>query len=92
MTTVRVFPGGLEAIARSVDTAGGLREIANEVSTRVDAPSHLNVRVKAGIARSGRRQAFSQVIMEGPGALTEEFGNRSRAPKAPLRRALRGGR
>jgi hypothetical protein len=34
---------------------------------------------------------FSQVIMDGPGALTEEFGNRRRPARAPLLRALGGG-
>lgn len=60
--------------------------VANAVMWRVDdVPSHLSLSARAGV---GPRGAFSQVMMHGPGALTWEFGNRSRGPRAPLRRAL----
>lgn len=91
MTRVRMLPGGVEAVAKDAGTWRQLEAVAEDVAARVQSPSHLRVWVKRGVS-STRGEAFAQVIMEGPGALTEEFGNRSRAPKAPLRRALRGGR
>ncbi|MCK9496593.1 MAG: hypothetical protein M0R75_14015 [Dehalococcoidia bacterium] len=89
MSRVRMIPGAVEALAKSAETWQALEVVANAVAERVDAPSHLRVWVKRG---DGPRGPFAQVIMEGPGALAEEFGTRSRPPKAPIRKALRGGR
>lgn len=89
MARVTVFEGAVEALSREASTHRALRAEAEKIAQRVVAPSRLRVWVKAG---DGPRGAFAQVIMEGPGALTEEFGSRSRPAKAPLRRALRGGR
>lgn len=89
MARVRMLPGGLEALALSASTWRQLEAVAEDVAARVQVPSHLRVWVKRGIS-STRGEAFAQVIMEGPGVLTEEFGSRSRPAKAPLRRALRG--
>jgi hypothetical protein len=89
MARVTVFDNQVEALARGAASHGALRTVAEGIASRVSAPGHLRVWVKAG---DGPQGAFSQVIMEGPGALTEEFGNRTRPAKAPLRRALRGGR
>lgn len=91
ISQVRMIPGGVEALATEAQTWQQLESVANEVAGRVRAPSRMRVWVKRGI---GPRGAFAQVIMEGPGALTEEFGSSTRAPKAPLRTALRsmGGR
>jgi hypothetical protein len=89
MSIVRIIPAGIEELATSRGMERMLRAEAETVADRVDAPSHLRVWVKAG---KGPQGMFSQVIMEGPGALTEEFGSRTRAPRAPLRRALKGGR
>ena len=84
-----MLPGGLQAVVESAQTWRQLEVVANDIAKRVQAPRHLRVWVKRGV---GPRGPFAQVIMDGPGVLTEEFGNRSRAAKAPLRRALRGGR
>ena len=91
MSTVRLNHKGIEALAREASTWQQLEEVAEDVAARVQAPSHLQVWVKRGISTT-RGEAFAQVIMEGPGALAEEFGTRSRPAKAPIRRALFGGR
>lgn len=91
MSRVRANAQGIEEMVKGATTWRALEEVANEVAARVQAPARMRVWVKRGIS-STRREAFAQVIMEGSGALTEEFGNRSRPAKAPLRRALRGGR
>ncbi|MGE0133761.1 MAG: hypothetical protein AB7L91_06290 [Dehalococcoidia bacterium] len=89
MSDVRIEmkQSGLDELYKSDDMVDGLRTFAEEIAARVDEPSHLTVRARAGVSRRG---AFAQVIMRGPGALTIEFGNRSRPPKAPLRRAIGG--
>lgn len=84
---VRTIPGAIDELAESREMVAMLREVAGDISGRVRAPSHLTVSTRAGV---GPRGAFAQVIMSGPGALTEEFGNSSRGPKAPLRRAIGG--
>lgn len=91
MARVKLLQGGLEALASSAQTHQELRALAEEIAQGVDVPDHLWLTVKAG---NGPRGPFSQVIMRGPGALTEEFGSRTRRPNAPLRRRLRemGGR
>ena len=91
MSRVRANAPGIEQMVKGATTWRALEDVASDIAARVQAPSRLRVWVKRGIS-SARREAFAQVIMEGPGALTEEFGNRSRPANAPLRRALRGGR
>lgn len=86
MARVTMKKAALKELFESREVVGGLREKAEQMAGRVQAPSHLDVSTRAGV---GPRGAFSQVIMSGPGALTWEYGNRSRAPRAPLRAALR---
>jgi hypothetical protein len=80
----------MERIATGAKTWQYLEKVANEIAGRVQAPSKFRIWVKRGVAHSGRRQAFAQVIMEGSGALAVEFGTKKTRPIAPLRKALRG--
>lgn len=86
MTSVRMVPGAIDQLMRSEEVAAELGKVAGQVRGRVRAPSRMQVFDRHGV---GPRGAFAQVIMRGPGALTVEYGNRTRAPKAPLRGALR---
>lgn len=85
MTTIRMLPNWKQDLTYDPTVAQQLRLIAGDVASRVDAPSRMTITTRAGV---GPRGAFAQVQMFGPGALTVEFGNRSRPPLAPLRRAL----
>lgn len=85
-----VFAQNGEDLLRKDGGVGhAMRQVAAQVRDRVNAPSNQAVSIRAGV---GRRGAFSQVIMRGPGALTIEFGSRTRKALAPLRNALRGKR
>jgi hypothetical protein len=85
MSRVNMIPGGIEALVDNASTWQALEVVAEDVASRVRAPSRMRVWVKRG---RGPQGPFAQVILEGPGALAEEFGTRTRAPRAPLRRAL----
>lgn len=67
-------------------SAAALRAVAEKVSKRVRAPKEFKISTRAGV---GPRGAFSQVMMDGPGAVAVEFGTHTHAAKAPLRSALR---
>lgn len=84
---IRFIPGAEKLLMSDRDVARDLREKAEKVRRKVRAHPRFDLSVRAGV---GPRGAFSQVIMRGPGALTEEFGSRRVPPRAPLRSALRG--
>lgn len=76
-----------KVLLHSEATAAALRVVAEKVRKRVRAPKEFKISDRAGV---GPRGAFSQVMMDGHGAVAVEFGTRSHAAKAPLRSALRG--
>lgn len=84
---VNMLPNFEVLMRRDPAVGRGLRVVAEKVARKVRAPARFEITTRAGIGPKG---AFSQVIMTGDGALTEEFGSSSRPPKAPLRSALRG--
>jgi len=86
---VQVDPIAVERLHEDESVAALLHGVAQSVEGRVRAPSRMAITTRAGV---GRRGAYAQVRMTGPGAIVEEFGSRTRAPSAPLRNALRGGR
>lgn len=86
MSKVTIDPKGMASLKSSKEVAQVLRQKAKDVQKKVVAPGHLKLDTRAGVGPHG---AFSQVTMTGPGALAEEFGTRSRSPRAPLRTALR---
>lgn len=84
---IRIFQPGIDALRNDRGVAEELRKVANAKASRVQAPSRMTISTRAGIGPQG---AFSQVMMHGAGAGAVEFGTRSRAPLAPLRRAVFG--
>lgn len=88
MTEVRMKQQGLTELLRDPHVAEELGKVAERVKARVRAPKKFQLIARHGVAESGRRQAYAQVIMKGSGAVAVEFGSRNGPPKAPLRRAL----
>lgn len=79
---------GINDLRSNRQIADYLGEVAAERAATIPyIPRHLRVFTRHGVSRRG---AYAQIILRGPGALTWEFGNRSRPPRAPLRRAVGG--
>lgn len=87
--TVRMIASSDKELLKSEAVAQQLRDVAGKVRKKVVVRKGLVLSTRAGV---GPRGAFSQVILTGPGAITEEFGTKTRPAKAPLRTALRGAR
>jgi len=83
----RMIPGALDELARDVRIAEQLLDRAEHVQRRIRAPSRMTLSTRSGVGRKG---AFAQVTMRGPGAIAAEYGSRNNAPGAHLRSALRG--
>lgn len=90
MSSVHILEAGIKAMGEEREVVAILREKANDLKGRVRLPSRakLSLSTRAGV---GPRGSFSQVMMQGSGALAIEFGTRKRRAIAPLRSALRGG-
>jgi len=78
-----------KAMLKSEATAAALRIVAQRVAKKVRAPKEFKISTRAGVGPHG---AFSQVMMDGHGAVAVEFGTRTHPAKAPLRTALRSAR
>lgn len=85
----RMIPGALERLVQDASIADQLGEEAERLRRKVRAPSRMTLTTRSGVGRKG---AFAQVVMRGPGAIAAEFGSRNNAPGAHLRSVLRGGR
>ena len=85
----RMIPRALEQLARDARLADQLGEEAERLRRQVRAPSRMTLTTRSGVGRKG---AFAQLVMRGPGAVAAEFGSRTNAPGAHLRSVLRGGR
>jgi len=85
----RMIPGALEQLTRDARVADQLGDEAERLRRKVRAPSRMTLTTRSGVGRKG---AFAQVVMRGPGAVAAEFGSRNNAPGAHLRSVLRGGR
>jgi hypothetical protein len=78
-----------EAIRRLVEddvVVNLLGERAEQIRSKVSAPSQFTLHTRKGRARRG---AFAQVVMRGSGSIAWEFGSRRNPPHAPLRSAMR---
>lgn len=88
MTRVRIFGNAVSEVCNSRGVWLELEKQAEHIKGRTTGVPHtMRLWIKRG---KGPKGAFAQLIMEGPGAIAIEYGTRTRAPKAPLRKALRG--
>jgi len=85
--TINMNANADKELLKSQGIARLLRDVADRVRKKVVVRKGLTLSERAGVGPHG---AFSQVILTGSGALTEEFGTKTRPAKAPLRSALRG--
>jgi hypothetical protein len=85
MSRLVVHNDEIRKLGREPGVVKNLDANAQDVRRRVLVPRHLTLSTRAGI---GPRDAFSQVIMRGPGAIAYEFGGRTISARAPLRRAI----
>jgi len=84
---VVMYHNASDLLRNDAGTARLLRVAAEKLKGKVRAPSGYTTSVRAGV---GRRGAFSQVIMSGHRAVFVEFGTKTVAALAPLRRAAFG--
>lgn len=88
---IKYLPNADHELSNSESTGRLLKQVADGIKPRVKMPKEDGYELMTFGGRS-RRGAFAQLVLRGPRAIFVEFGTKTKAAQAPLRRAVFRGR